>query len=86
MKFAPLPRRRPQAVIFDMDGLMLDTGRLAPRAWVDAAASMRIEFLDWLDREGISTAGDATAGARFARGTARPPGQPAAVTAAGAMR
>ena len=32
------PARRPVAVIFDMDGLMLDTERSAPRAWRDAAA------------------------------------------------
>ena len=44
MKFAPLPRRRPRAVIFDMDGLMLDTERLAPRAWVNAAAALGVEF------------------------------------------
>jgi HAD superfamily hydrolase (TIGR01509 family) len=44
MTRAPRPVRRPAAVIFDMDGLMLDTERLAPRAWVDAAAAMGVEF------------------------------------------
>ena len=41
---APQPLRRPHAVIFDMDGLMLDTERLAPRAWVDAADALGVEF------------------------------------------
>lgn len=40
------PRRiaRPRAVIFDMDGLMLDTERLAPQAWSDAARAMGVDF------------------------------------------
>ena len=40
----PLRRRRPQAVIFDMDGLMLDTEPLAARAWIDAAQALGIPF------------------------------------------
>ncbi len=38
------PLRRPAAVIFDMDGLMLDTEVLGPQTWRDAAASIGVEF------------------------------------------
>jgi beta-phosphoglucomutase-like phosphatase (HAD superfamily) len=38
------PSRRPVAVIFDMDGLMLDTESLGPQTWRDAAAMTGVEF------------------------------------------
>jgi HAD superfamily hydrolase (TIGR01509 family) len=40
---SPVPTR-PAAVIFDMDGLMLDTEPLAARAWSDAAAQVGVDF------------------------------------------
>jgi HAD superfamily hydrolase (TIGR01509 family) len=40
--------RRPAAVIFDMDGLLLDTEPLAARAWTDAAAALGVDFDDGL--------------------------------------
>jgi len=41
---APRPRHRPSAVIFDMDGLMLDSEPLAVRAWDAAASALGVEF------------------------------------------
>jgi beta-phosphoglucomutase-like phosphatase (HAD superfamily) len=38
------PARRPRAVIFDMDGLMLDTESLGERTWRDASAMTGIAF------------------------------------------
>ncbi|MEO8487796.1 MAG: HAD family phosphatase [Betaproteobacteria bacterium] len=36
------PRRRPLAVVLDMDGTLLDTEPLAARAWCDAAADLGV--------------------------------------------
>jgi HAD superfamily hydrolase (TIGR01509 family) len=38
------PERRPIAVIFDMDGLMLDTESLGPQTWRDAAKTIGVDF------------------------------------------
>ena len=38
------PRRKPRGVVFDMDGLMLDTEPLAARAWTEAALACEIRF------------------------------------------
>ena len=38
------PERRPVAVIFDMDGLMLDTESLGPQTWRDAAETIGVDF------------------------------------------
>jgi len=41
---APHPGARPQAVIFDMDGTLLDTEPLAALAWEEAAARLGVRF------------------------------------------
>lgn len=45
--------RRPRAVVFDMDGLMLDTEPLAARAWTDAARTCGLAFDDVVTRRMI---------------------------------
>jgi beta-phosphoglucomutase-like phosphatase (HAD superfamily) len=35
---------RPRAVVFDMDGTLLDTETVALRAWVEAAAAAGVAF------------------------------------------
>jgi beta-phosphoglucomutase-like phosphatase (HAD superfamily) len=41
---SPRPTRLPRAVVFDMDGLMLDTERIAHRCWSAAASTLGVEF------------------------------------------
>ena len=43
IRCAPIVRR-PVAVVFDMDGLMLDTEPLAARAWGEAASELGVDF------------------------------------------
>jgi HAD superfamily hydrolase (TIGR01509 family) len=49
--------RIPRAVIFDMDGLMLDTESLAARAWQSAAIHFDVEFDALLSRRMIGRNG-----------------------------
>jgi HAD superfamily hydrolase (TIGR01509 family) len=41
---ASRPSRLPKAVVFDMDGLMLDTERMASRCWSEAASTIGVAF------------------------------------------
>ncbi len=45
---APWRSGLPAAVIFDMDGLLLDTEPMAARAWTEAAKALGVEFDDAL--------------------------------------
>ena len=47
-RFPHLPAALPAAVVFDMDGLMLDTERLDRALWQAAARRHAFEFPDWL--------------------------------------
>jgi HAD superfamily hydrolase (TIGR01509 family) len=46
------------AVIFDMDGLMLDTERVAMRAWMSAAAEHRLDLTETIYHGLIGLGGD----------------------------
>jgi HAD superfamily hydrolase (TIGR01509 family) len=54
------------AVIFDMDGLLLDTERLAKRAWMSAAAEHQLELTESIYHGMIGMGGDE--GRRYLRG------------------
>ena len=65
-RMATSTNRRPRAVMFDMDGLMLDTEPLSARAWTDAAAAHRRRL-----RPRARSADDRAATSRIARAMLR---------------